>query len=323
MDNKWFAVIDGKEQGKHDQIGAAGMIFSPDSRHVCYEAKDNDNWYLYADDKKEGPYDGIGKKNPFYSIDSAHLAFLAMSDGQWFEVLDGKPGSKYDDIDINSALFTAGSCKLAYIAKKSGKYFVVSGGAEQAKYDYVSTLVASENGKSLAYFAMEKNKYFVVQDGREGEKYTNLTKDMLCINSAGDRVAFGVVDDSKKQAIVVDGHKSRMYEGLVADSAKFSPDGQRFVCGVKNLNSYGVLLDGIEMGKFTLLMSAPVFSPDSKTVAYCAKFSNGSAVIVNGRPGKKYDGVIKNSSLVFDDNDTLHYMALSGSNVYLVKEKVR
>jgi hypothetical protein len=72
--NKWFVVVDGKEEKKYDSIG--NLIFSPDSKRVAYAAWAGNKRFVVVDGKEEKKYDGIvtigGGKIIFDSPDSLH-----------------------------------------------------------------------------------------------------------------------------------------------------------------------------------------------------------------------------------------------------------
>lgn len=63
-------------------------------------------------------------------------------------------------------------------------------------------------------------------------------------------------------------------------------------------------------------------SPDSKRVAYAALVGNKRFVVVDGKEGKRYDGIIVmgGGKIVFDV-DSIYYLAIKGEEIYLVEEK--
>lgn len=68
----------------------------------------------------------------------------------------------------------------------------------------------------------------------------------------------------------------------------------------------------------------PIFSPDSKRVAYTANVGKELFVIVDGEEGKRYDTIVKDS-LIFnpDDPDSIRYLALLGSSIYTVEARMK
>jgi hypothetical protein len=58
--NKFFVVVDGREEKQYDGIGNFTPIFSPDSKRVAYLTKLGDKQFAVVDGKEEKRYDAIG-----------------------------------------------------------------------------------------------------------------------------------------------------------------------------------------------------------------------------------------------------------------------
>jgi hypothetical protein len=65
--------------------------------------------------------------------------------------------------------------------------------------------------------------------------------------------------------------------------------------------------------------------PNGKRVAYGTKAGNRWRVVIDGKEGKHYDGIVLRAGgrVVFDSSDSLHYLAVKGDSIYLVEEKIR
>jgi len=46
-------------------------------------------------------------------------------------------------------------------------------------------------------------------------------------------------------------------------------------------------------------------------------------VLVDGIEGKQYDDILEGGEIIFDSLDSLHYLAVRGNSVYLVRERMR
>ena len=45
-------------------------------------------------------------------------------------------------------------------------------------------------------------------------------------------------------------------------------------------------------------------------------------MVVDGTKGKEYDGIVGEGKIIFDSPDSLHYLVLKDSNIYLVEERM-
>lgn len=127
-----FIVVDGTPGPKYD--GVYQLIFSPDSRHVAYEAYKNGHWLVVLDTKEGVAYSHIwGLK---FSTDGQHLAYVAakengknMSD-RMVAVVDGHESREYEMVLEDSwpetaPIFTANR-SLAYFAVRWGVLYRVT-----------------------------------------------------------------------------------------------------------------------------------------------------------------------------------------------------
>ena len=68
-----------------DSIGAGTPIFSPDSKHVAYEAKKGEKWILLVDGQS-----GMGIGSLIFSPDGKRVAYMAVKGKKPIVVVDGK-----------------------------------------------------------------------------------------------------------------------------------------------------------------------------------------------------------------------------------------
>jgi hypothetical protein len=74
-------VIDGKEEGPYDNVGPT-IIFSPDSKHVAYEAQLGDKWCMVVNGTQGKKYDSI------ISSQGAHITFDSPTTFQYLAARD-------------------------------------------------------------------------------------------------------------------------------------------------------------------------------------------------------------------------------------------
>jgi hypothetical protein len=63
---------------------------SPDSTRVAYRAKTGNKWYVVVDGKEEKHYEGIAEGTPVFSPDSKRVGYAAYTTNKWLIVADGK-----------------------------------------------------------------------------------------------------------------------------------------------------------------------------------------------------------------------------------------
>lgn len=121
---------------------------------------------------------------------------------------------------------------------------------------------------------------------------------------------------------IVDGREGKQYDSVVVKKP-FSPDGQRIAyTGDRNGVSYAVV-DEMELGPYDNVARL-TFSPNSRHLVYFIyQGSNPRAIGVNGKVGPFFDTVFLSvGKMVFDSEDTFHYLAGRYDTIYLVEEKI-
>ena len=95
----------------------------------------------------------------------------------------------------------------------------------------------------------------------------------------------------------------------------FSPDSKRVAYTGQRGDKIMAVVDGVE-GKAYDNVQPLEFSPDSQHVAYWAQRDKKWILVIDGAEVKAWDALI--SSPVFDSGSSLHTLALSGSSVLRV-----
>jgi hypothetical protein len=125
--------------------------------------------------------------------------------------------------------------------------------------------------------------------------------------------------------VVVDEQEGKVYN-LVGGGPVFSPDSKRVAYFAWEKGGWFPVIDRQEYKQKQYEDIAPeslIFSPDGKYMAFGAKAGKWS-MVVNGNVGKAYDGIVAllGTKVDFDSANTLSYIAVDGSKVYLVEEKI-
>jgi hypothetical protein len=85
-----------------------------------------------------------------------------------------------------------------------------------------------------------------------------------------------------------------------------------------------VVLNRKEGQRYDATSGDPTFSPDSRHIAYMAAIGEKCFVVIDKNEGKQYDNIISIGSgrIVYDSVDSLHYLTVQNSCLYLVEERI-
>jgi hypothetical protein len=122
--DKWFVVVDGKEEKPYDSILEGTPIFSPDSQQVAYGAQVGDKRFVVVDAREGKQYDGI-TAGPIFSPDSQRVAYGAKLGDKQFVVVDGKEGKPYDAIVSEGRIIFDSTDSFHYLAAKGDGIYLV------------------------------------------------------------------------------------------------------------------------------------------------------------------------------------------------------
>jgi Tol biopolymer transport system component len=273
QDDRSFMVVDGKEEKSYASVG--GQVFSPDGKRIAYLASQGKLSFVVLDGKEGKKYRRIGGFSLGFSPDSQHIAYVAQSGKKWHVVVDGKEVSTYDEINEPAfcSIFSPDSKRIAYAAKRSNQWFVVLDGKELTPYDQAISPCFSPDSKRIAYLAVRSNRQFIVVDEKESAMEAN-----CCASFSPDskRITY----TSRSKIVVDDKVVNPDYSQLSSfGSLIFSPDSNRvaYKAWLKGENS--IIVDDLVGPWFSSAgISEPIFSLDSKRVAYIAHYvekSNG------------------------------------------------
>lgn len=98
-DGNKVVVVDGKEYSAHNGSAEGMPVWSPDSRRFAYfTVTDEGKIIAVVDGKVDEPWDSVIRESFIFSPESAHYAYVA-KDGDFGRVIvDGKPGARYRNV---------------------------------------------------------------------------------------------------------------------------------------------------------------------------------------------------------------------------------
>ncbi len=178
----------------------------------------------------------------------------------------------------------------------------------------------SPDGKRFAVViqAQDKKTAYVSIDGRNQKVYA-WARD-LAFSGDSRHVAYVATVDGKDVA-VMDGREGP-FRGEIwggtrggGGTLRLNHDGTRhaFVARKGNAPAFGVVIDGaMDRPNVDPNDGAPVFSPDGRRLAYIADEGGQRFVVLDGKPGAKYDAVYKGTLTFSPDSKRLAYFAGKG-----------
>jgi Tol biopolymer transport system component len=303
-------------------------------QHVAYVVKRGEKELAVVDSVEGKEYDKVGEKNEMYfSPDGKHLAYVAKRGDKMLVVADGKEGKEYDFIyDSFNPVFSPDSQQLAYIATIQDKVktklglwdlkdFVVVNGVEGKIYELIESIVFSPDSKKIAYSGQPtwNQSSRVIVNGIEGKLYNYTWREIF----SPDSQHFAYVADKRnptRSCAVIDGKEDVEYEGnSPTGDIIFSADSKHNAYRVLRRPQSFVIRDGIPEKNFDVVGTFPVFSPDSKRLAYLAAKGTNWMMIVDGKIFDERNVVQYTHLPVFSpDSQHLVYMTMIDTNWLLV-----
>lgn len=193
------------------------------------------------------------------------------------------PGTIEDSFVINPD-----ARRIAYITKHGDNQSVVVDGKEGNTYDTIWSLKFSPDGTKVGYAAKHRGKCFIVVDGIEHEKYHEIGRNSFIFSPDSKQIAYTAKFGTKWSLIIEkldeDGleYKEKEYD-IEPSRFCFSLDSKRFAYTYSHLVVDGEVIDECDCAADFDLTSPvfPVFSPDSKRVAFLQKL--GEPAVLDGK----------------------------------------
>jgi Tol biopolymer transport system component len=309
---KWLVVVDGEAGPEYDglaklsllvRLGGVGM-FSPDGKHVAYAAQKGAKWLVVVDAKEGAEFDGVS--DLMFSPDGKRVAYSARKGGKSVVLVDGEESAEFDK--VSDLRFSSDSKRVAYVARKGRKQLVLVDGKVSAEYGdepIVYGLVFSPDSNRVAYYACKDflSHVSLVVDGRPGDRYDGFGEGYPVFSPNSKRTAYAasyLVKIGKelgfRRFMVVDGKTDARYDETggfsSADEKSFAYLGE-----IARMAAAGDLADIVGNTSHR-----PIFSPNSKRVAYLASRGEKWFLVVDGLAGEAYDGIGEGSPIFSPDS---------------------
>ena len=286
-------VVDGKDEPAYEQLARGTPVFSPDGKRVAYAGATKGRWHVIDNGEESQPFDAVsGTSLLFGNPDAAgecRLAYVASRDKQEFVVLQGVEGPPSDSIDAASLAFSPDGNHLVYVSRRKqgaalAAVVVVDGANDSLFYEKTTRPFFSADSLHFAYVAVRGGTTFVVRDNRE--------------------------------------EPAAAHVGIVGTSLTLAPDGGRFAYVARSENGMTVIDSGAPRAAAEAAAAADryewiferslTFSRDGSRLAYAAKRGGACVVVVDGKPGNGYDGIVAGSIAFSPDGRRVAFVAERG-----------
>jgi hypothetical protein len=264
-------------------------VASRDGRKVAWRCRANDRWTVFVNGVPQGG--GFEEAHWLtFSPDGQHVAFAARHDKRWTIVEDGKERpTTYEE--VGPPVYSDDGKHIVHAAKATKKWMLVMDGEPRGgEFDDILSQSLSPDGQRVAYVGRRRNKFVVVLDGKEGTPFDivggiGFSSDSRRFAYAGADVNRGFGKQKAVGRATIDGTAGPTFEGAQIGSL------------LKNFatSSTPYLLVGYlpQLLSDTHGVTAPVFSPDGRRVAYAVRRDKDtSTVIVDGEPGPVLPSIV-------------------------------
>lgn len=163
-DDTGDAVVIGKSQGKEYKV-VSTPVFSPDSQHIYYLAKQGITNYLVKDGVELGVINGDFESALLISPDGSTVAFEMTRNGNHILQVNN---TEYPNIVPFSQLITFSPIgnDVGYVAVEQNKFAVMVNGKKIGKdYDHIYSLSFSPDGSKVMYgAALDGSLWWIVEN---------------------------------------------------------------------------------------------------------------------------------------------------------------
>lgn len=278
--------------------------------------------------------------------DTDMLDFAISSDGRHFAytsshkcrkaarcvVLDGNVVEEAENIREGGLAISPDGKHIAYAAKKDNQWTLIVDGKPNGAYDLIemASPVFSPDSNRIAFVAKVGGRYSVVVDGQIGPGYDGIANPALLFRMIADKgempggeTAGGVAGAimmglfAKVWYMAIDPVTYDLYKNENRPAPVFSPDSKRVAYVAKNDKRWVVVVDGQAGPEFDRISGFPIFGPDSKHFAYTGVLNKKNKLVVDGKEiGADYE---QSAQPAFSPDGTrLAYLADQGKESFVV-----
>jgi Tol biopolymer transport system component len=290
--NQAIMVCDGKEGSVWEAIVYTGISpqnpFSEDGKRLPYQARrDGEMFLVFADDEKPIPM--LSNSRVAFSSDGLHYAYGIEAVGEAWFIVDGKEGLHHKKNNPGTHHFSPDGKRFAYNTfDDQGKVYIMLDGQPLKAYDKIGNQVFSPDSKRLAFTVVQNGKALVVCDNQEG-KLTYPETFYPLFSPDSKSLAYWARSADRKTYYVI-WNDQEMVQMKGEPQLAFSPDSKSLACTTYQGEMYRFGEKGELLAAGFEAASKPVFSPDSRHIAYAVgKEKNWRIAVDNNAFSGSYD----------------------------------
>ena len=307
-DNKWRAVIDGKQGEAYDEL--LYITFSPDGKRVGFAARRGKIWQVVIDGVEGEAFDGVGREGIHFSPDSSRVAYTAIKDGKQFTVIDGVQGNPCEA--IGGFAFSPDGRRTYFVARRSGQTLFMVDGQDSGVYESIHNLSFSPDSKHTVLGVRHQGKVFHVVNDRPEPGYQDVTRPIF---SPDNQQMVYAARQNAKWSLIRDGKSIRFHDQI--PSMIFSPDSRRLAYVAIDENMARAVIDAAVSVRYDSIWSNSLyFTPDSKRWVMGASREGETLLVVDSIEDTPVGSFVPGSVPVFDGNDRFHIIIRRGSNYH-------
>ncbi|MCG3137312.1 MAG: hypothetical protein HJJLKODD_01156 [Phycisphaerae bacterium] len=340
----WHIVANGKKSPPYEEFRSdlAPLVSTPDRQAMAFIAEQDRQLVIVTgavDQPKIFPLPDAGqnliRETVGFSADARHFGFAQNEQVRDEQrgvirkvrmIVDGQPlGLHYQ---VGPIRFSPSGDRVAYMTidpdgDQRTAFFCHYHDQTLGPYQDadLNSLTLSPDGQHFAFIARkataESNALFVITDRKEYGPYGSVERDSIFFTPDSQRVCFVAEEESNDavqgRALLIFGDQTYgPYRYIEFKSVVLSPDYQRVACRITTGPNAtpAIMVDG-QISKTYDRVRQPVFSPDSKRLAFLAEFKGHALVVVDGQENRPVRH-IADLGVVFSP-DSQHYAYIAGT----------
>lgn len=306
---KYRVVHNGQKSEPYDDIGE--IVFSDDDAHLAFGAKRGDKWFVVRDGvESKNLFDGLGADSLRFSHDGKHLVYTGTHDNKWNLVIDEKPSPDLFSIGTGGVHISSDSKVISFVViKAKNQETCIVNGKPGREYNTIEPILFSREGHHCAYLAGDKDGWRVVHDFVEDKAYDDANDPLF--SRDGKHLVYRALK-GEDGFVVIDGVPQSPYRKI--RNLAISDDADHVGFSMERDRKTFIVIDGQESGPFDSVEELEL-SPEGAHWAAWVKQGSEYQMFVDGQQAGSFDSLLKDASIVFDGEQSVHGLAVRDKSI--------